>query len=335
MLRFAAFLIALMSLVAVIDVGSQAQAGEAQSPPHPKFVAAAPGRIEGSADPVEIGSSTSGIIQEVPVEQGDKISVGQLLVRIDCNDIAAQLQQRIADRDATAALYRKLVNGPRQQEIDIAQADVELAEARLAEAQTRLTRSQSLVNLNDISRATFDTALRDSTMAAAQVDSARLRLRLLKAGTRVEELDEAKARMMSAERAVAVTTAELAKCEIKSPIDGVVLSKHVSVGELVSLFFPKPLLTIEELRHLRVRAEVDEHDVPVVRVGQKVEVVIDASPQHLTGTVTSLAPMMGRRKILTSDPADKSDRDVREVLIDIDGSPQSIPIGLRVSVLFL
>jgi hypothetical protein len=50
--------------------------------------------------------------------------------------------------------------------------------------------------------------------------------------------------------------------------------------------------------------------------------------------VASLAPGMGRRKILTSDPADKSDRDVREVLIDIEGEPEALPIGLRVSVLF-
>jgi hypothetical protein len=43
---------------------------------------------------------------------------------------------------------------------------------------------------------------------------------------------------------------------------------------------------------------------------------------------------MGRRRILTSDPADKSDRDVLEILIDIDDQPASLPIGLRVSVVF-
>jgi hypothetical protein len=44
---------------------------------------------------------------------------------------------------------------------------------------------------------------------------------------------------------------------------------------------------------------------------------------------------MGRRQILTSDPADKSDRDVMEVLVDLDGLPENLPIGLRVSVIFL
>ena len=83
-----------------------------------------------------------------------------------------------------------------------------------------------------------------------------------------------------------------------------------------------------------MRAEVDENDVPLIHVGQKADIVVAAGQPRLHAVVTSLAPVMGRRKILTSDPADKSDRDVREVLIDIDGKPNDIPIGLRVSILF-
>jgi HlyD family secretion protein len=299
-----------------------------------KIIAAAPGRIEGSADSIEIGASISGIVERVPVQQGDRISVGQLLVGIDCRDLAAQLRERSAEYDAATALNLKLVNGPRPQEIDIAKANVELAQARLAEAQARLMRSQNLVDRNTISRADYDTAERDSHMAAAQLDAAQLSLRLLEAGTRDEELAESKARMIAAEQAMRVTKAELEKCDVKSPIDGVVLSKHVSVGELVSLYFPKPLITVAEVQHYRVRAEVDEHDVPLVHVGQKAEIIVEAAPEHLHGAVVRVAPMMGRRKILTADPADKSDRDVREVIVDIDGKPENIPIGLRVSVLF-
>ena len=53
------------------------------------------------------------------------------------------------------------------------------------------------------------------------------------------------------------------------------------------------------------------------------------------GHVASLAPVMGRRQILTSDPADKSDRDVMEVIIDFENASENLPIGLRVSVIFL
>ena len=312
-----------------------AQAPRETDSSRPKPVAAAPGRIEGSADPVDVGASISGVVEKVLVQQGDKISVGQLLLRISCEEISARLQQRSAEHDAAIALHTKLVNGPRPQEIDIAIAEVKLAEARLAEAQARLVRGRALVKNNDISRAAYDTAERDNHMAESQLDSAQLRLRLLRAGTRDEELAEAKARMVAAQHLVAVTEAELAKCEVRSSIDGIVLRKHVSPGELVSVFYPKPLVTIVELRNYRVRAEVDEHDVARVRVGQKVEVVLNGtSKEYLRGYVASLAPVMGRRRILTTDPADKSDRDVLEVLIDIDDQPKNIPIGLRASVIF-
>jgi multidrug resistance efflux pump len=301
-----------------------------------KVVAAAPGRIEGSQEAVSIGAATTGLVKQVTVRQGDPVQAGQLLVRIACSDIEAQLAARTAERDATEAVHRRLVNGARPEEIDIAQADVKLAEGRLVEAQKRVARSLALLGSNTVSQSTRDVDERDAHIAAAQLDAASLRLRLLKAGTREEELAEAQARMLAAGHLVEQTKSELSKCEIVSPVDGIVLRKQVSEGELVSLFYPKPLITISEVRKYRVRAEVDEQDVPRVKQGQIVEIVVNASEKdRLRGRVASLAPVMGRRQILTSDPADKSDRDVMEVLVDLDDGPEGLPIGLRVSVIFL
>jgi HlyD family secretion protein len=322
--------------VLLLDAGDvRAQNADPAAANRPKVVAAAPGRIEGSSDAIAVGASISGIVERVLVRQGDAVAAGQVLLRLACGDIASQLKSRESEHEALTAVHQRLLNGPRPQEIEVAKSNVELAEARLAEADLRMTRSQTLVERQGISRAVFDTAERDQRMAKAQLESERLRLRLLQDGTRAEELAEAKARMFAAESAVAASRAELAKCEVKSPVDGIVLRKHVSESELVSVFFPKPLITVVELRHFRVRAEVDERDLPLVREGATVEIVINGAKQRrLKGKVASLAPVMGRRQILTSDPADKSDRDVREVLIDIDGKPEDLPIGLRVSVLF-
>jgi multidrug resistance efflux pump len=301
-----------------------------------KVVAAAPGRVEGSQDAVAIGASITGIIEQVTVRQGDLVPAGHVLVRIACHDIEAQLATRVAEHEAAEAFHRKLVNGARQEDIDIAQAELRLAEARLAEAQVRVTRSTTLFDRNAVSQATRDVDERDVRVAAAQLEAARLKLRLLKAGTREEELAEAKAKMLAAKNLIDVTRSELAKCEIRSPVAGIVLRKHVSEGELVSLFYPKPLITISEIRKYRVRAEVDEQDVPRIKQGQNVEIVVNlAEKTRLRGRVASIAPVMGRRQILTSDPADKSDRDVMEAIVDLDDRPESLPIGLRVSVIFL
>jgi HlyD family secretion protein len=301
-----------------------------------KAVAGAPGRIEGSEEPVAIGASITGIVEKVAVHQGDLVSKGDLLVRMDCKDIKAQVAMRIAEYTAAKAIYRKLVNGPRPEEIKIAEADLELAKARVAEARARKARSSTLLNSAAGNRATADVDERDVGIAEAQLESARLRLQLLKAGTREEDLAEAEAKMISAGHTVDATMAELAKYEVRSPINGIVLRKEVSEGELVSVFYPKPLLMLSEIGKYRVRAEVDEHDIAKIKLGQSAVIVVNALGQkQLRGHVAKIALVMGRRKILTSDPADKSDRDVMEVIVDLDEKPENLPIGLRVSVIFL
>jgi multidrug resistance efflux pump len=330
------YLIALLTALAALLAPEPAWAQDGKASSQRKVAAAAPGRIEGSGDPVAVGASISGIVDNVPVRQGDRVTAGQVLVRIACRDLQAQLAVRVAEHEAAQAVHQKLVNGARPEDIEIAEAELKLADARLVEAQSRVTRSSSLADRNVVSQAIRDADIRDAAVAAAQLDAARLRLRLLRAGTRAEELAEAKARMLAARGAIDVTKSELSKCEVRSPVDGIVLRKHVSEGELISLFFPKPLVTVSETRNYRVRAEVDEQDVPRVRPGQNVQVVVNAGDNNrLTGRVATLAPVMGRRQVLTTDPADKSDRDVMEVVIDLDGKPEHLPLGLRVSVLFL
>jgi HlyD family secretion protein len=327
---------ALLMVLAAATLSAPARGAGDDAAARRKIVAAAPGRIEGSQEAVAVGASITGIVEQVTVRQGDVVPAGHLLVRIACRDIEAQLAARLAEHDAAEAVHRKAVNGARQEDIDIAEADAKLAEARVEEAHARVARSTALIQRNVTTQATRDADERDLRVAAAQLDAARLRLRLLKAGTREEELAEAKAKMLAAEHQVAATRSELSKCEIRSPVAGIVLRKHVSEGELVSLFYPKPLVTISEIRRYRVRAEVDEQDVPRIRQGQSAEIVAGlAEKRRLRGHVAGIAPVMGRRQILTSDPADKSDRDVMEVIVEIDDTIEIVPIGLRVSVIFL
>jgi HlyD family secretion protein len=149
-------------------------------------------------------------------------------------------------------------------------------------------------------------------------------------------LAEARAKNIAASQMIEMAKAELEKCDVRSPVTGVVLRKNTSEGELISIYLPKPLMVVSEIQNYRVRAEVDEHDLPRIRAGQTVEVVIFPSDKmRLRGKVSSIAPTMGRRQILTTDPADKSDRDVVEVLIALESKPENLPIGLRVSVIFL
>ena len=307
----------------------------AQTESPSKVVAAAPGRIEGSSDMISVGASISGTVERVEAQQGDRVTPGQTLIRIVCDDLKARLALKLAERQAAEAAYRKLVNGARKEEREIASHELALSEARLVEAKARFNRSAALTQTNSVSISVRDVDDRDAHVAAAQRDVARTRVALLMAGTREEELAEAQARFAAAGRAIEEVTAELEKCTVKAPVAGIVLRKNVSEGELISIYYPKPLMLVSEVQGYRVRAEVDEYDVPHIRVGQSVDVIVFPKSQvRLQGKVTKIAPMMGRRQILTTDPADKSDRDVVEVMIALENKPDNIPIGLRVSVLF-
>jgi HlyD family secretion protein len=92
---------------------------------------------------------------------------------------------------------------------------------------------------------------------------------------------------------------------------------------------------VADLTRLRVRAEVDEQDIGKVKVATRVSVISDAwQGKALNATIDYEAPTMWRRHTCTGDPAEKSDRDVLELLVDLNPSDVRLPLGLRMTVQF-
>ena len=107
-------------------------------------------------------------------------------------------------------------------------------------------------------------------------------------------------------------------------------------GESFSTLVPKPILTMADTSWLRVRAEVDERDVARVFAGQRVVIRADGwQDAGVPARVSRVSSQMGRKTVRTGDPADKGDRDVLEVLVDLDRQDPRLVVGLRVTALFL
>src|ERR1041384_7642173 len=151
-----------------------------------------------------------------------------------------------------------------------------------------------------------------------------------------EELERADADVRAADERVRSVTERLEKAFVKAPISGTVLKTFMRPGETFSTFTPQPILSLADLSSLRVRAEVDERDIGQVHNGQRV-MFRSYSFQNgkLMGTVKSIGSQMGRKKVRTGDPAEKADRDILEVLIDLDEKDKALVIGLRVTAQFL
>lgn len=230
---------------------------------------------------VQVGSQVSGQIAELLADFNSPVKKGQVIARLDPAAFETRVAQAQADLRAaeSAAQVARDTLGVRQ---------AELAKARIAqeEAGRNLERKQALVREQFLSPAELDSA-------QAAFDTAREQVRLAEAGVRVAsaQLNNAEAVVAQRQAVLRQALVELAHTVIRSPVDGVVISRNVDVGQTVAASLQAPVLfTIaQDLRQMEVNIAVDEADVGRVRPGQKVRFTVDAYPgERFMGQVTQI-----------------------------------------------
>ena len=193
---------------------------------------------------VDVGSQISGLVTEVLADFNDQVSQGQVIARIDPGTYLVQIEQGTASADAARA------------SLATAQAALRNAEAdhrRKAElAQSQLVATSDL----DLARAALD-------QARAQVDSARAQINQQQASTQTSRLN-------------------LERTEIRSPVDGVVLTRTVEPGQTVAASLQAPVLfqIAEDLSKMEIELAIDEADIGQVEKGQGVSFTVDAFPDR-------------------------------------------------------
>ena len=315
---------------------SQPSVTAEQNAASPAPVLAAPGRVEGQSEVVEVGAAVDGVIAAVLVNEGQVVKAGELIARLACDDLEADIGAAKAAENSARQTKARLVRGSRDEERRASAADEAAARAALGLAQDEFKRFSALIAEGIVPQDQFDRASRQLDAAQATAAAAVARERLVSADPLPEELQRADAEIALAERRAASAQARFAKCFVRSPIDGTVLKRHREPGESISVFVPRPIVSVANVTALRIRAEVDERDIARVREGQRTRVTVDAFPDRpFSGTVRRIGSLMGRKTVRAGDPAEKADRDVLEVLIDIDQPDPKLVIGLRVTVAFL
>lgn len=196
---------------------------------------------------VSLGSELSGIVSKVNVDVNDPIKVGQVLIELDTRKLKAQVAQY------SAAVLS-------------AEAERDKQEASLREAQLKLRRMNEL---NRLSGGKMPSRTELETQQAS-VDTAKAAVNAAKAS-----IDDAKASLSTAET-------DLSKTQIKSPIDGVVLTRSVEPGYAVAatLQAVELLSLATDLRRLELQVSVDEADIGVVKPGQEAYFTVGAYPNR-------------------------------------------------------
>jgi HlyD family secretion protein len=225
---------------------------------------------------VDVAFEVPGTIAERFVDEGALLDRGEPIARLDDREYRLQVERWQAAKAAAEARYELLKRGPRGQEVDQALAALESAQAEFEVRQRDLARIEELFRRGVVSQAELDRARGAFTAAQSGRDSARARLDMLKEGFRTEEIEQGRAQLREAEKALALAELNLARCQLFAPIAGRVLSKNREVGEVVAP--GTPVVTMGDLARPWLNVYVSERDLGKLRLGMEAQVYVDAYP---------------------------------------------------------
>ncbi len=302
--------------------------------PTAQWAASATGRVEPKSGEIRIASQVPGRIVEVLGAASDRAKAGDLLVRLDDDEIyvkiAAALSEvgvREREREEEPATGLPLERRKAEDAVATAERALFAAHESFDTAQRVVASGKGDVNGLDAERTKVADA--DAGVAKARADLAAVNAKPnMPLPQRLESsLATARAELTAAEIA-------LERTRIRAPIDGTVLNMLAKVGETAVPSPESALVEFGDLTGLKLRAEVEERDAAKVRVGQRVIVKADAFPdKEFEGTVSSIAPSLGSPRIATRGPRRPNDVEVVEVMVDLDGNPPLF-IGMRVDTFF-
>lgn len=189
---------------------------------------------------VDVGAEISGRIEAVYVDFNDPVTKGAPLALIDTEELSA----RVVQAEATLAS---------------AKATLAQSEATVVEARARRNRTARLAKGGTSSQQELEIA--DAALARAEASVA-----------------QAEAQIRVSEALLNIDRTNLARAEVKSPIDGIVLDRMVEPGQTIAATFQTPVLfrLAEDLTRMRLHVDVDEADVGLVRAGQSASFTVDA-----------------------------------------------------------
>lgn len=317
--------------------GSASTATTATSQPvRSPWSATAPGRVEPRGGEIRISTSTPGRVAEVAVRVNDRVHAGDLLVRLEDDELrartlAADAELAVRRRDRDNENVNRLAQDRRVAEDNVTVAERNLITQRLElDRLTRLLRSGT----GGVTEEQVNTQRNAVTTAVDRVDQERAALRRAQTATNVPVQTRLEAAVTAARADVSVAEAMWERTRIRAPIDGTVLQVLTRGGELAAASPEQTLVVVGDMTALRVRAELEERDAAKVRPGQSVVVRSDAFPGvEYAGRVTSVAQAVAPPRIAQRGPRRPNELDTVEVMVDLDAGG-TLLAGMRVDVFF-
>ena len=227
----------------------------------------------------QVSANLMGRIVSIPVSEGDRVEKGQTLVQIDNRDAQAQLQKAQAGLKEAEASLTEIDNS-----VTAANAAVKTAEANKQIAEITFGRYKELYQRKSVSGQEYDDASSKLKVATSELERAKANVQTIRS-----KRSQINARIEQARADIANTKVYAGYASISSPVSGIVVKKLAETGAIASPGVP--LLSIEDNSRYRLEAAVEESQSKHVRLGNRVNVRIDALGEgDFLGTVAEILP---------------------------------------------
>jgi HlyD family secretion protein len=293
-----------------------------------------------TANLANVNASSIGKITEIYVKEGDTVKKGQLLLKTEAIQANAQVDAQKATVASARSDVEELAAAVQSSEaaLNSAQADVQTAQANLVRAQEEFKRGQDLLRDKLIAQNEFDTRLNSVKVAQATLDGNQAKVVQFKAQLQQARynLDSARAKVATQEATLVQYVDARDKTIYTSPLDGIVTSLPVHVGENVVPGIQNTvgslLYQISDLAVITAEVKVDETDIINVKLGQPAEVTIDAIPNKtFKGKVTEIGQSaVGRTSGTTTGTSTTTTEEAKDfkVVVTVDDPPPGLRPGL-------
>ncbi len=234
---------------------------------------------------VEVKSKASGIVKKLLVDYGDHVTKGQLLAQLDKVEIEAQVEQSRAALEAAQANFKSTQADFERAKVDAEGPDVPL----LKRAYDRAT---GMAKDGVVSASALDDAEKNYEMSLNKQNVSKAQVTVLKA-----KIAQAEAQVAEDQANLKQLEEQLSYTDIVSPIDGIVLSRDVQMGDAVSSILvlgssATLVMTLGDTSEVYVKGKVDESDIGKVYLGQPARIKVESfKDKTFTGKVTKISPM--------------------------------------------
>jgi HlyD family secretion protein len=296
--------------------------------PGPVPMIAGSGLIEARRENIPIGVNIPGVVTEVFVKKGEKVTSGAPLFKTDDREYMSMLAVRQAELVAAKAQLHKLVVSPRPEDIPPAKAAAMEAEARMEDAEAALARTERLFQRQMIAASDYDKDRYAFYAARATYSKAKADLEKILAGSWKEDIEIARAAVQLAESQVATIKTSLERLIVRAPMEGEVLQLNVRLGQFAAMTWKEPMIVLGDIKRLHVRVDIDEQDLLYFSRSAPAVATLKGRPDvQFVLKFVYVEPYVIPKQNLTGSNSERVDQRVLQVIYEL---PEERPLEVHI-----